>query len=752
MMKKYFAILGIFLTLGMGSTSAQNAQANDPNYSAQNSGQYPQSQYPQSQGGQYPSSQYPYPSGPAPTQQSGDYQGQGGPGPDQNGQGAPPPPYDQSGQNGQQQQGQQGQSDANMPGAARISFLRGDVSTQRGDNGQWVAATINTPIAADDRIATGSDARAEVQLDFSSVLRLSTNATASIAGFTKSNVQVQVGQGVVDFAVLRQGGAAPEIDTPNSSVYPNGVGDYRITVNSAGETLVTVRSGSAEVYTPQGSTQVNTGQLITIEGTDNPQYRVDAAPGRDEWDTWNADRDHTILSAGSWKNTNPYYVGSQDLDQHGTWSEIPDYGQVWTPDEGPDWAPYRDGSWVYEPYYGWTWVSSEPWGWAPYHYGRWFVHGGGWVWWPGPVAAYPAYYPIWAPAYVSFYGFGGGVGVSFGFGFGRVGWLPCGPGDWYHPWYGGWGGRYGVAAVANFHGGFAPLGVGRQNFSTVGEAYRNDRVRGGFSSMGGNEFGRGAVAAHQERIGAADFGRASMMTGRMPVAPSRASYSATSRPAGAGAMRVGAVGAQEHFYSARGGAAAGYGRGAAAGGANGGGFGVNRGAGSLGTNGGGFSNRATTAPNGAANGGWQHFAPNAGGTAGAGSHVYEQQGSARYGTEGPQAAGRSQNYGGYSNASRPTLNMRQPIATQRSTNGNFNRGGNERPAYNNSNAGRGTSSAPRPSYSAPAGGGYRGGGESGGNSRGGGGGGSAPQQHGGGGGGSAHGGGGGGGNHGGGRH
>ena len=84
---------------------------------------------------------------------------------------------------------------------------------------------------------------------------------------------------------------------------------------------------------------------------------------------------------------------------------MPDYGQVWTPYATAGWAPYRDGRWVWEPFYGWTWVSYEPWGWAPYHYGRWFFYGSSWCWWPGPLSVYPAYYPVWAPAYVSFFGF-----------------------------------------------------------------------------------------------------------------------------------------------------------------------------------------------------------------------------------------------------------------------------------------------------------------------------------------------------------
>ena len=121
---------------------------------------------------------------------------------------------------------------------------------------------------------------------------------------------------------------------------------------------------------------------------------------------------------------------------------------------------------MYEPYYGWTWVSYEPWGWAPYHYGRWFVYGGNWGWWPGPV--YAGYDPIWAPAYVSFFGFGGGgwsFGFGFGGGFGNVGWLPCGPGDRFYPWYGRGFDRVNVVNFNNFHndrGGFEPLRGGPQ--------------------------------------------------------------------------------------------------------------------------------------------------------------------------------------------------------------------------------------------------------------------------------------------------
>jgi len=642
-------------------------------------------------------------------------------------------------------------ADPNTPGMARVSFVHGSVSTQRGDNAEWVPAIVNTPVAVGDRISTGPDGRAEIQLDFADVLRMSSSATAKIAQLNRNTVQVQVGQGLVTYTVMKDGQAAPEIDTPNAALHPSGPGEYRILVNSDAETEITVRSGSAQVSTPQGSTDVNSGQMITVAGTDNPQYKISTAPASDEWDSWNNQRNQKIEDAQSWHDTDPYYTGSGDLDGYGTWSEVPDYGQVWIPSEPAGWAPYRDGNWVYEPYYGWTWVSYDPWGWAPYHYGRWFVWGGSWAWWPGPVAYNPFYYPIWAPAYVSFFGWGGGVGFGFGFGFGgfgTIGWLPCGPGDWYHPWYGRWGNGYrfydarGGFGGRGFHDGFAPLGHGRDGFSNFNEAARNDRVRAGFSSMNGRDFGHGAVPMHQGRISASQFSQARMVGGRMPVTPTRASYSPTGRAADPRSFRS-APPASQHFFSG-GNRDAGFSHGASSfargqspasngsrdsfrgmnsnpGGSRGAitssrsgwrnftppsgnsraGFQGNRGSAGSGRE--SFGNRSGSSRGADANrgGNWQHFTPQA-------RQSYRPGGNEGYGGyQGRGYEGQSGAYrGGYSGGRsyRPPLNMHQPIVQPRG--GNY--GGYGRSLYGGGSRGY---SAPRGGYSAPrGGGGYRGGG------------------------------------------
>jgi hypothetical protein len=59
-----------------------------------------------------------------------------------------PLPQDQ--QPAAQPQGEQPQDP--QTGVGRISVIHGDVSTQRGDSGDWVADTTNTPVVAGDTL------------------------------------------------------------------------------------------------------------------------------------------------------------------------------------------------------------------------------------------------------------------------------------------------------------------------------------------------------------------------------------------------------------------------------------------------------------------------------------------------------------------------------------------------------------------------------------------------------------------------
>jgi hypothetical protein len=437
-------------------------------------------------------------------------------------------------------------AEAAKHGVARISMMHGDVSTQRGDSGSWSAATLNQPVVAGDKVSTGDGGRAELQLDYANILRLGANSKANIANLTSENIQIQLAQGIANYTVFKESQAEPEIDTPNVAVHPaHHDGVFRIEVRPDGDTIVIVRKGEAQLSTPQGSTEVRQGDMATIRGTsENAQYKISDAPSPDDWDRWNADRDHMIRDAQSWRHTNRHYTGSEDLDNYGNWQNVPDYGDVWTPNEPEGWTPYSDGSWVWEPYWGWTWVGYEPWGWAPYHYGRWFWWNNAWAWWPGPVWA--GYYPFWAPAYVSFWGWGGGFGFGLGWGWGSFGWLPIGPCDWFHPWWGGFRGRFGTVGFhGGFHGGFGgfrPLHAGTR-FSNLANI-RDPHISRALSTVQAGHFGAGG-RMHVAPATRAQLTSARMMTGNMPVVPTRASLSASGRPAAPSATRGTTA---QHFF------------------------------------------------------------------------------------------------------------------------------------------------------------------------------------------------------------
>jgi hypothetical protein len=609
-------------------------------------------------------------------------------------------------------------------GVARVSLIHGDVSTQRGDSKDWSAAVLNAPVLAGDRISTGDKARTELELDYANTLRLAEHSQANLVQLTRSQIQIQLGHGMANYTVFKGSDADAEIDTPNVAIRTERrESSFRILVTADDHTEILVRKGEIEVTTPQGGTRVGQNQFITIQGTGaDEQYKIGEAPTRDDFDQWNSDRDNMIRNSEGRKQTNDYYVGTENLDGHGTWSEVPDYGQVWRPTVPPDWAPYRNGRWVYEPYWGWTWVSYDDWGWAPYHYGRWMYVNGGWGWWPGPAYGYPYYRPIWAPAYVSFFGFGAGFGfgVGFGFGFGgSIGWLPLGPCDHFHPWYGRYGGRYGAAGWGSYNrGGFAALHSGTQ-FSNVNLAMHNANFHGA-TSVSGREFGTGHMNA--TAMSHAHLQNAHFSTGRLPVTPSRESFSASGRAAAASTTRN--VSANQHFFSTHGTTVSGSNRS----------MGTSMGTMSAGTN--HTAERSSvgsergseirsnsnsgsrpstssasqsTSHSTGSNGGWQKFTPmparssseagraeagrsgSSGYEAGRGGESMargggpEERGSYGSRSSTPEGRGYSSGSRGYSGSARPPLNMRQPIVTPRSYGGSPY-GGRSVPSYGGSHS------------------------------------------------------------------
>jgi hypothetical protein len=388
-------------------------------------------------------------------------------------------------------------------GVARISFLGGEVSVQRGDSGEWMAAALNAPVLGNDRISTSPNSRAEVQFENGSVLRIGGGADLTVTQLESNRYQMALGRGTVTFRVLRAANTDMEVDTPTVSVRPTKLGTYRISVSEDAESEITARAGDVEIYTPRGNQWVSAGQTLLARGTaSDPEYQIVQAAGPDDWDRWNDSRDRLIIASPSQRYVPPGVYGAEDLDPYGNWVNVPQYGYVWQPAVAPGWAPYRVGRWVWLDWYGWTWVSGDPWGWAPYHYGRWFYEPAfGWCWYPGAVGV--RHY--WSPALVAFFGFGGG---GVGFGFGNVGWVPLAPYEVLHPWWGR--GFYGGPGYIN-----RSVNIVNINVTNV---YRNARVTNGFTAISGADFRSGRFN-NFVRPSAGELNQASFARGPLPVTP-----------------------------------------------------------------------------------------------------------------------------------------------------------------------------------------------------------------------------------------
>jgi hypothetical protein len=326
---------------------------------------------------------------------------------------------------------------ASTSGVARIDAISGDVAIQRGDSNDTLAAVPNAPVLAADYVTTGQTGRAEVGFDGRSAVRLGENVQIRFTNVDPADRQMQLAAGTIDLRLFGDTDGQSAIDTPSISVVPRTAGSFRVSVDANGETAVTVRTGRADIVTPQGTQSLEPGTTLIADGAAaNPSIQTQPAVALDAFDNYNGDRDHIYVAAtadSQYVNTNIQGVG--DLTANGRWVADGTYGNVWMPTTvAPGWAPYRDGNWVWEDSYGWTWVAAEPWGWAPYHYGRWYFSTAyhNWAWYPPAPGRFA---PAWSPALVGFVGFNIGA-VNVGIGFGNIGWVPLAPFEAFHPWWG----------------------------------------------------------------------------------------------------------------------------------------------------------------------------------------------------------------------------------------------------------------------------------------------------------------------------
>ena len=411
---------------------------------------------------------------------------------------------------------------------ARLAYIDGTVSFAPAGQEEWVIAGANRPVVTGDRLWADEGGRTELQIG-SAAVRLGATTSVSVLNLDDQMAQFEVAQGTVYVSVRSLAPSESiEIDTPNLALVITRAGVYRIDVDPNGDsTAVSVRSGEANVFGENAAYVIPSGRWYRFYATGLAQRQDAALPVPDEFEQWAAGRDRRRGGIAAARYVAPEVIGYEDLDDNGTWSTVPEYGPVWTPNRvAADWAPYRDGHWSWIDPWGWTWVDAAPWGFAPYHYGRWAYMRDRWSWVPGPRTVRPVY----APALVAFVGDAGfrltiATGPAAG-----VAWFPLAPGEVYRPAYRASRDYFTRVNVSNTQVNTTIINNVYNN-NTTNIVYRNREAPRGMTAVPSSVFVQSRpVAAATVRMSAADIASVPV-TAMAAVAPSRTSVLGAAQPA-----------------------------------------------------------------------------------------------------------------------------------------------------------------------------------------------------------------------------
>ncbi len=317
----------------------------------------------------------------------------------------------------------------------RLSTIDGTVSFHpAGQQGDWSPATVNYPVTSGESFWTNANARAAIEIG-PAELRLDQATQLDVSRLDDRSTDLQLDQGVLNLHLAQMPTGEITITTPRGRVLITAPGDYDIDAGQpnnnqpSDQMQVAVFNGAAKFEGDRGAVDIPSGQAAVISG--DPLDVQLAAANPTDFDNWAQDQEHRKDLAKLPQAVPPTVTGYQDLATSGSWTDDPDYGQVWYPSDVPSgWAPYRYGHWAWVDPWGWTWIDDAPWGFAPFHYGRWIDRDDRWAWVPQDIPPQPVY----APALVAFVGGDGwGVDLAAGAAVAAIGWVALAPHETYHP-------------------------------------------------------------------------------------------------------------------------------------------------------------------------------------------------------------------------------------------------------------------------------------------------------------------------------
>jgi len=303
-----------------------------------------------------------------------------------------------------------------------VTFDEGDSVVRQASDDRDIAVRLNLPIYPGDELRTSRRGRTEVRLADGNVVAIDRNSILrfqsilnSLEGENSSTVLIlEAGQAISHRT--ERSNSPVRIDTAGASYVSSSGAIYSVEVDQRGSDLLAVYEGSVEVRTPAGTSRVRSGEQTKVDQRGVFASNELLRGGSSDFERWYLKRASRHARGSSRYLDRSLSYADYELNDHGSWIYVSEYGWTWRPRVSTSWRPYYYGNWSHTPSGRLSWVSDEPWGWVPYHYGRWAQSPlYGWVWVPGSGYSHAWVYWLYGPQY--------------------LGWIPAGYYDCYRPYY-----------------------------------------------------------------------------------------------------------------------------------------------------------------------------------------------------------------------------------------------------------------------------------------------------------------------------
>lgn len=186
---------------------------------------------------------------------------------------------------------------ASAPGAVYVNFIEGAVLRIAANSQRGVPAKTNQALAEGETLMVTGPGNAELFIRDGSVVRITEGSRLKVLSIEPGAVQFSLerGKAHVNFKGLK--GYPLFFNTPSAQVDAFDRSTFRIDINAAGETEISVLAGELFVAQPKGRMKIIVGtRLIMRKEGEAPVYTTNRPA--DVWDKWNRMKDGDPLPSG----------------------------------------------------------------------------------------------------------------------------------------------------------------------------------------------------------------------------------------------------------------------------------------------------------------------------------------------------------------------------------------------------------------------------------------------------------------------